>query len=114
MTIFGRKLNLFIMNIQKKLIPLTRNFYVVTASAFVLWMVFFDTNDSITQIKNTILLQQLKSDTSYYSQKVKQVQKDKKELNSSNKLLEKFAREKYLMKKKEEEIFVIQEESNKQ
>ena len=94
----------------KKLLPLTRNFYAVSTAVFILWMVFFDANDTPTQLKNTALVRQLRTDTAYYSQKVKQVQKDKKELNGSRKLLEKYAREKYLMKKEGEEIFVITEE----
>jgi cell division protein FtsB len=38
------------------------------------------------------------------------VQKDREELMTDRELLEKFAREKYLMKKEAEDIFIIQEE----
>jgi cell division protein DivIC len=38
------------------------------------------------------------------------VEKDKLELTTNRELLEKFAREKYLMKKEHEDIFIIEEE----
>ena len=52
-------------------------------------------------------LRALENEKEYYAEKIKEVEKDRKELMGTPELLEKFAREKYLMKKPGEEIFVI-------
>jgi len=54
-------------------------------------------------------LRSLDDEKEYYIQKVAEVEKDRKELMTNKELLEKFAREKYLMKKETEDIFVIEE-----
>jgi len=54
-------------------------------------------------------LRTLKNEKEYYQEKIKEVEKDKKELMGNDALLEKFAREKYLMKKPGEDIFIIEE-----
>lgn len=47
---------------------------------------------------------------SYYLEKIEEVKKDREELMSDDRLLEKFAREKYFMKKETEDVFIIVEE----
>ena len=55
-------------------------------------------------------LRNLNSEKEYYQAKIADVEKDREELMTNKELLEKFAREKYLMKKEMEDIFIIQEE----
>ena len=45
----------------------------------------------------------------YYEEKIKEVEKDRDELFGDRESLEKFAREKYLMKKETEDIFIVEE-----
>lgn len=94
----------------KKLPPAFRNFYAVTGFSFLVWMIFLDSNDLISRFKLGIKLRNLNSEKEYYHQKIAEVQKDREELMTNRELLEKFAREKYLMKKETEDIFIIQEE----
>jgi len=54
-------------------------------------------------------LRSLNDEKEYYQEKITEVEKDRKELMTNKELLEKFAREKYLMKKEKEDIFIIQE-----
>lgn len=54
-------------------------------------------------------LKSLEDEKTFYQEEIKQTNKDLYELQSNLKSLEKFAREKYLMKKDNEEIFVIVE-----
>ena len=54
-------------------------------------------------------LNKLEEEREFYQGEIKQIRADLKELKTNPKTLEKFAREKYLMKKDEEEIFVIVE-----
>ncbi len=94
----------------KKLPPAFRNFYAVTGFSFLVWMIFLDSNDLISRFKLGAKLRNLNSEKEYYQQKIAEVQKDREELMTDRELLEKFAREKYLMKKEAEDIFIIQEE----
>jgi cell division protein FtsB len=71
----------------KRLPPAFRNFYVVTGISF---------------------LRTLENEREYYQEKIKEVEKDREELMGTSALLEKFAREKYLMKKPSEDIFIIE------
>jgi len=93
----------------KKLPPALRNFYVVTGLCFLGWMVFLDSNDLISRFKLGAKLRNLNREKVYYQEKIADVQKDREELMTDRELLEKFAREKYLMKKDKEDIFIIQE-----
>jgi len=100
------------MNIKffNKLPRFTRNFYFIGTVIFLLWMLFLDSNDFISQYKSSKRLQELEEEKAYYEKKVKEVEQDRKELMGNDELLEKFAREKYLMKKKTEDVYVIEEE----
>ncbi len=94
----------------KKLPLPLKNFYFVTGISFLVWMVFLDSNDLISRFKLGAKLRNLNSEKEYYQEKIADVQKDREELMTDRELLEKFAREKYLMKKETEDIFIIQEE----
>jgi cell division protein DivIC len=92
---------------SKKLPPLFRNFYAVTIFCFLMWMIFLDSNDLISRFRMVSKLHSLEDEKEYYQEKILDVEKDRAELTTNKELLEKFAREKYLMKKPTEDIFVI-------
>jgi cell division protein FtsB len=92
----------------KKLPPILRNFYVVTGVCFLIWLTFIDSNDLISRFSLTAKLHSLENEKKYYEKKIKEVEQDRKELTTNKELLEKFAREKYLMKKESEDVFIIQ------
>tara|TARA_B100001245_G_scaffold72976_1_gene51738 strand:- start:353 stop:532 length:180 start_codon:yes stop_codon:yes gene_type:complete len=52
-------------------------------------------------------ISELSSEIDYYEQEIQKVELEKKAFEEDDKLLEKFAREKYLMKKKTEDIYYI-------
>lgn len=87
--------------------PVFRNFYFLSATSFLVWMLFFDSNDLITQSKLGSKQSELESAKSFYEQKIVEVKNDREALSSDPALLEKMAREKYLMKKKNEDVFVV-------
>lgn len=93
----------------RKLPPLFRNFYAVTTLCFLMWMIFLDSNDLISRFRMGSKLHSLEEEKGYYLEKISEVEKDRQELTTNKELLEKFAREKYLMKKPAEDIFIIQE-----
>jgi len=94
----------------KKLPPAFRNFYVVCTMLFIFWMTFLDSNDLVTRFKMAAKLSDLEDEKEYYNVKISEVEKDRSELMTNKDLLEKFAREKYLMRKESEDVFVIVEE----
>lgn len=89
---------------------LFRNFYFLTTTAFLVWMLFFDANDFIKQYQMNKKLRDLEGEKEFYLEKIAEVQKDRAELLSNPALLEKFAREKYYMKRPGEDIFIIVEQ----
>lgn len=86
-----------------------RNFYFLTAFFFLLWMVALDSNNLFTRYQLSSKLGSLENEKAYYEEKILEVEKDRDELFGDRESLEKFAREKYLMKKETEDIFIIEE-----
>ena len=92
---------------MKRLLNLFRNKYFVVSLAFLVWMVFFDKNDLFSQYQYHSQLTKLKHERDFYEKETAKVHKDLDELTTNREKLEKFAREKYLMKKANEDVFVI-------
>ncbi len=86
---------------------LIRYRYAITLGVFALWMLFFDQNNMIEQFKLRRQLNNLKAEKEYYIREMEKAQQEYDELFTNQESLEKFAREKYLMKKDNEDIFVI-------
>lgn len=91
----------------KRVPPVFRNFYVVTTLSFIIWMTALDSNDWINRYRMGAKLRALEEEKVYYQERILEVEADRNELMGDKQLLEKFAREKYLMKKDNEDIFVI-------
>jgi cell division protein FtsB len=70
-------------------------------------MMFFDENSFVSTIKNRMKLAELEAEKEHYEKEIAESTADFKLLQNDKALLEKFAREKYLMKKEDEEIFVF-------
>lgn len=92
---------------------ITKSFFFITGITFLVWMLFFDTNDLVSQYQLRDKVNQLEDTKAFYSEKIQEVRKDREELMSNPRLLEKFAREKYLMKRKDEEVFIVVDEDGK-
>ncbi len=97
-------------SIVRKIVPFFRNFYFSTGFFLLAWMLFFDANDFISQYRLTGKLNDLLKEKAFYSVKILEVKKEKEEVFGSRDLLEKFARERYLMKKPTEDIYILKED----
>ena len=84
-----------------------RSFYFLTGAAFLVWMLVFDANDLGKQYDMYRKWQDLRDEKQYYLDNIEVVKRERAELMSSPALLEKFAREKYLMKRPGEDVFVL-------
>lgn len=72
-------------------------------------MLFFDQNNVFLQVNRMSDLHTASSQTKYYVEETKKTQVDLNQLKYDQKALEKYAREKYYMKKPDEDVFVIVE-----
>lgn len=94
----------------KRLFVKFNNFYVLFAAFFVLWMLFFDSNNLYEQYLSQKKIKDLEQEKEFYIREKALLEKDLKELSSSPELFEKFAREKYMMKKPNEDVYILEEE----
>jgi hypothetical protein len=83
------------------------NKYIYTSLAFLVWITAFDRNNLIRQYKLTQELKMLQKEKQHYLEEIRKDSIAMVELLGSMEKLEKFGRERYLMKKEEEEIFLI-------
>ena len=81
-----------------------RNRYFATGLVFAIWMLFIDEHDMISQMELKSELRDLVKTKDYYDEQIEVTKKDLEELLTNNDNLERFAREKYLMKKPNEDI----------
>ena len=89
-------------------LPLLRNKYSLTLIAFFVIIVFFDSNNLLERAFNLRKVHQLERDKVFYEEKIKEDRAKLEELKSNPDNPEKFAREQYLMKKDNEDIFIIE------
>lgn len=95
---------------MKKTFSIIKNKYLITLIALTVWVIFFDKNDLKTQLELRKEVKQLEEERNYFAKEIYSITSDIKELYTNPKTLEKFAREKYLMKRDNEDIFKIVEE----
>lgn len=95
--------------LTKLLSHLLANKYLLVLSIFVVWLIFFDNNNLVTRKRLLKETRQLKADCEYYKQRIVSESARLSELREDSESLEKFAREQYLMKRDNEEIFIFSE-----
>ena len=98
--------------VLKFLIPYLKNKYIMTFLVFFVWLLFFDKNDLLTQISHRNNLNQMNQDKNYFIEEIKRNQAIMHDLETNPEALERFAREKYYMKKADEDIFVVTTKSD--
>lgn len=104
------------MQLPPFLLPIlrvVRSFYFLAGATFLVWMLVFDANDLSKQYDMYRKWADLRDEKQYYLDNIEVVKKERAELMSSPALLEKFAREKYLMKRPGEDVFVLVAEEKK-
>lgn len=102
------------MNKLKAIFRFLSNKYVYTSLAFLVWITVFDRNNLIRQYKLTQELKMLQKEQHYYLEEIRKDSIAMVELLGSIEKLEKFGRERYLMKKDDEDIFLILREDKDQ
>ena len=88
------------------------NKYLITGIAFALWMLFFDRNDIILQLKRVRELKKLQESEKVMDKQITNTKQELSLLKTDPETLEKYAREMYLMKKDNEDLFIITSDSS--
>ena len=89
-----------------------KNRYVLTGAGFVIWILFFDSRDLITShFRERGELLKLEESKKYYEQQIAVTKQELEQLKTNPALLERYARERYLMKRDNEDLFVIRPEN---
>lgn len=96
---------------QVKVPKIFKNFYVVATIVFVLWMLFLDPNNLWRQIKQKQKVNEEREKVEFYKQNIEVLSKKSKNMSEDDAELERYAREKFYMKKKSEDVFIVTPEA---
>lgn len=88
-----------------------RKFYTGTLVFWLVWVVFIDNNNAFVVFENYQKMKELERDLSFYKEQVRLVKEERDEVLGTDEMLEKWAREKYLMRKPTEDVYVIVDEN---
>lgn len=86
---------------------LLTNKYILATFFFILWMLFFDPKDWGTAFSKNNKLKEFQKSEEHLSKTIKETKEELKQLKSNVQTIEKYAREKYFMKKENEDLFII-------
>lgn len=81
--------------------------YFISTIFFTIWMIFLDHQNVFVQYKLHKRWQQLQNSVINYNIDIQRIKKEKKELVDNLDFLEKIAREKYYMKRHQEDLYII-------
>jgi cell division protein DivIC len=91
-----------------------KNKYFIAVTVFAAIMLFFDKNDVFTQSARNKQFRGLQESKQYYTDRIASERKELEQLKSNPGTVEKYAREKYLMKRDNEDLFIIPEPLDKE
>ena len=84
-----------------------KNKYLLTAVFFVMWMVFFDPKDILSDFERREKLNDLQNSEQHLKQLITESHLELDLLKNNAQSIEKYAREKYMMKKDNEDLFIV-------
>ena len=99
----------FNMQVIKKIIPILINRYFLVIVGFAVWMLFFDQRDYFQQKERAAELKKVEAAKKYYSDEIEQTKKQLNNLQNNPAAIEKYARERYLLKREGEEVYLFQD-----
>lgn len=95
----------------KRLLKPFKNVFLLILIVFSVWMLFFDSNSWFIHNELNNDIEKLEEEKKFYQSEINKDSKEIKNL-STEEGIEKFGREKYNMKKKDEEIYLIEYEDS--
>ena len=89
------------------------NFYVLASFFFLIWVLFIDSNDFFTQLQLEREHRRLQKEKSFYERQTSEIRAQHKSLTEDEGMLERIARERFLLKRLEEDVFIIERQKKK-
>lgn len=90
--------------------PWYKNKYVIVFVVLAFWLTFFDQNNFVYQYKLGKQIKELEAEKEFYKREIESLEEQKKALSTDEDMLEKYAREQFLMKREDEDLFLLKEE----
>lgn len=91
------------------MMSILKNKYLIALLLVLVWVCFFDKNNLLYQRRLRKQLNELERNREFFIQEIMRDSTAIRELTENPEALERYAREKYLMKKQGEDIFIIME-----
>ena len=99
------------MKLLAKLPPWLKNKYLLAGIIFVVYITFIDDRDLLANYHRHKQLNDLEQSAAYYRQEIEKTKTELNQLKTDAATLEKYAREKYLMKRDNEDLYIIKPQS---
>lgn len=91
---------------------LLKSLYLITFIFWVVWIAVLDNNNISVVLSNKMKMHELEKEREILLEKIVNVKRERNEVIGNPKLLEKWAREKYMMRKPNEDVYIIVDENN--
>lgn len=98
---------------NSKVVRFLNNRYVIILLLFLVWMLFFDENSYLTHHELNKEIDKIEKTNRFYQSEIDKDQKLLKNLDNRDSLI-KYAREQYKMKRKDEDIYIIEYDTVKE
>ncbi len=95
------------MKLLNSALTFLRNKYVLSVLAFIAWMIFFDPKDWGLIAARRDKLKELQKSEQHLNLQIAETRKELSLLKTSAATIEKYAREKYHMKKDNEDLYIV-------
>ena len=95
------------MSLLPKTFKLIKNKYFIVCVSFLIWMTFFDLKDWGLIADRVQKLKELQKNEQQFTKQISETRAELVLLKSNAQTIERYAREKYLMKKDNEDLFIV-------
>jgi cell division protein DivIC len=84
-----------------------KNKFLLAGISFLVWMIFFDDKDITSSFEKSAKLGDLQKSETHFSKQITENQQELDLLRTNAQTIETYAREKYMMKKDNEDLFIV-------
>ncbi len=95
---------------MKKILNILKNRYVLVALFMITWLGFFDRYNFIKRWQDNRDMRRVEQESEYYKKQIAEIRKKSAEFDRNKESMERFARERYYMKKDKEDVYIIEDE----
>ena len=97
------------MKILNSALIVAKNKYFIATGCLLIWMIFFDPKDFSLILSRRDKLDELQKSERILDKQIAETRKELSLLKTNAETIEKYAREKYMMKKDNEDLFIVNE-----